>query len=93
LLEALHGLVKLTFPTHYQLSQYVDSLLLSIVYSWYNNTAYPSEFYGPIGPEVSQAQSFTFLVRDQKLGIDVGTAVGPTALGKYLMRAPTGEVG
>merc|ERR1712084_109208 len=31
-------------------------------YSWYNNTAYPSEFYGPTG------------------------------LGKYLMRSPSGEV-
>ena len=27
------------------------------LYSWYNNTAYPSEFYGPTGPEASQAQS------------------------------------
>merc|ERR1712176_626525 len=32
------------------------------VYSWYNNTAYPSEFYGPTG------------------------------LGKYLMRSPSGEI-
>jgi photosystem II CP43 chlorophyll apoprotein len=62
------------------------------VYSWYNNTAYPSEFYGPTGPEASQAQGFTFLVRDQKLGINVTSSVGPTALGKYLMRAPTGEI-
>mgnify|MGYP002636020726 FL=1 len=30
------------------------------LYSWYNNTAYPSEFYGPTGPEASQAQTFTF---------------------------------
>jgi len=28
----------------------------------YNNTAYPSELYGPTGPEASQAQAFTFLV-------------------------------
>ncbi|KAH9556030.1 hypothetical protein CY35_07G004000 [Sphagnum magellanicum] len=35
---------------------------------WFNNTAYPSEFYGPTGPEASQAQAFTFLVRDQRLG-------------------------
>jgi photosystem II CP43 chlorophyll apoprotein len=34
------------------------------LYSWYNNTAYPSELYGPTGPEASQAQAFTFLVRD-----------------------------
>jgi photosystem II CP43 chlorophyll apoprotein len=26
---------------------------LAAVYSWYNNTAYPSEFYGPTGPEAS----------------------------------------
>ena len=38
---------------------------------WFNNTAYPSEFYGPTGPEASQAQAFTFLVRDQRLGANV----------------------
>ena len=65
---------------------------IAAVYSWYNNTAYPSEFYGPTGPEASQAQGFTFLVRDQKLGIKIQDAQGPTALGKYLMRSPTGEV-
>eukprot|EP00850_Spirogloea_muscicola_P023831 SM000392S14720 [mRNA] locus=s392:35282:39638:- [translate_table: standard] len=59
---------------------------------WFNNTAYPSEFYGPTGPEASQAQAFTFLVRDQRLGANVGSAQGPTGLGKYLMRSPTGEI-
>ncbi|KAL0771689.1 hypothetical protein Bca101_036840 [Brassica carinata] len=44
------------------------------------------------GPEASQAQAFTFLVRDQRLGANVGSAQGPTGLGKYLMRSPTGEV-
>jgi photosystem II CP43 chlorophyll apoprotein len=39
----------------------------------YNNTAYP-EFYGPTGPEASQAQAFTFLVRDQRLGANVASA-------------------
>ncbi|TYJ30375.1 hypothetical protein E1A91_A06G126200v1, partial [Gossypium mustelinum] len=58
----------------------------------FNNTAYPSEFYGPTGPEASQAQAFTFLVRDQRLGANVGSAQGPTGLGKYLMSSPTGEV-
>ncbi|KAH0851526.1 LOW QUALITY PROTEIN: hypothetical protein HID58_094673 [Brassica napus] len=33
-----------------------------------------------------------FLVRDQRLGANVGSAQGPTGLGKYLMRSPTGEV-
>ncbi|MED6114511.1 hypothetical protein PIB30_080926 [Stylosanthes scabra] len=42
--------------------------------------------------EASQAQAFTFLVRDQRLGANVGSAQGPTGLGKYLMRSPTGEV-
>ena len=60
--------------------------------SWYNNTAYPSEFFGPTGPEASQAQAFTFLVRDQRLGANIGSAQGPTGLGKYLMRSPTGEI-
>jgi photosystem II CP43 chlorophyll apoprotein len=61
-------------------------------YAWYNNTAYPSEFYGPTGPEASQSQTFTFLVRDQRLGANVASAQGPTGLGKYLMRSPSGEV-
>merc|ERR1719168_24070 len=65
---------------------------IAAVYSWYNNTAYPSEFYGPTGPEASQAQGFTFLVRDEKLGIQVASSQGPTALPKYLMRSPTGEI-
>jgi photosystem II CP43 chlorophyll apoprotein len=38
-----------------------------LLFVWYNNTAYPSEFFGPTGPEASQAQAFTFLVRDQRL--------------------------
>merc|ERR1712071_307112 len=28
------------------------------LYAWYNNTAYPSELYGPTGPEASQSQAF-----------------------------------
>ena len=52
---------------------------IAAIYSWYNNTAYPSEFYGPTGPEASQAQRFTFLVRDQKLGIKIARTQGPTA--------------
>eukprot|EP00171_Calliarthron_tuberculosum_P000270 IDg270t1 len=55
-------------------------------------SAYPSEFYGPTGPEASQAQAFTFLVRDQRLGANVASAQGPTGLGKYLMRSPSGEI-
>ena len=42
--------------------------------------------------EASQAQSFTFLIRDWKLGIKISSSEGPTALGKYLMRSPTGEI-
>jgi photosystem II CP43 chlorophyll apoprotein len=42
--------------------------LTASLYAWYNNTAYPSELYGPTGPEASQSQAFTFLVRDQRLG-------------------------
>ncbi|MBE9032064.1 photosystem II reaction center protein CP43 [filamentous cyanobacterium LEGE 11480] len=65
---------------------------IASVMVWYNNTAYPSEFFGPTGPEASQAQAMTFLVRDQKLGANVGSAQGPTGLGKYLMRSPSGEI-
>jgi photosystem II CP43 chlorophyll apoprotein len=59
---------------------------------WYNNTVYPSEFFGPTAAEASQAQALTFLIRDQRLGANVGSAQGPTGLGKYLMRSPTGEI-
>ena len=41
---------------------------------------------------LTQAQAFTFLVRDQRLGANVGSAQGPTGLGSFLMRSPTGEV-
>ncbi len=60
--------------------------------SWFNNTVYPSEFYGPTGPEASQSQAFTFLIRDQRLGASVAAAQAPTGLGKYLMRSPSGEI-
>ena len=61
-------------------------------YVWFNNTAYPSEFYGPTNAEASQAQAFTFLARDQQMGANIGSSQGPTGLGKYLMRSPTGEI-
>jgi len=76
----------------YSLSALSTCGFVAAVFSWYNNTAYPSEFYGPTGPEASQAQSFSFLVRDQELGVLVASALGPTGLGKYLMRSPSGEV-
>jgi photosystem II CP43 chlorophyll apoprotein len=66
--------------------------LTAAVFVWYNNTAYPSEFYGPTGPEASQAQAFNFLVRDQRLGSSIASSQGPTGLGKYLMRSPSGEL-
>ncbi|KAF4402748.1 hypothetical protein G4B88_010200 [Cannabis sativa] len=65
--------------------------VLLLCFVWFNNTACPSEFYGPTGPEASKAQAFTFLVRDQRLGANVGSPEGPTSLGKYLMCSPTGE--
>jgi photosystem II CP43 chlorophyll apoprotein len=66
--------------------------LIATAFIWFNTTAYPSEFYGPTAPEASQAQALTFLVRDQKLGANVASAQGPTGLGKYLMRSPSGEI-
>jgi photosystem II CP43 chlorophyll apoprotein len=66
--------------------------LTAAVFVWYNNTAYPSEFYGPTAAEASQAQAFTFVLRDQKLGAQIASAQGPTGLGKYLMRSPSGEI-
>ena len=41
---------------------------IAATFSWYNNTAYPSKYFGPTAGEASQSQSFTFLVRDQRLG-------------------------
>jgi photosystem II CP43 chlorophyll apoprotein len=76
----------------YSLGAIATMGFVSCCFSWFNNTAYPSEFYGPTGPEASQAQAFTFLVRDQRLGANVASAQGPTGLGKYLMRSPTGEI-
>ena len=76
------GQVKLTY--HTVLAALSLMGLTAAVFVWYNNTAYPSEFYGPTGPEASQSQAFTFLVRDQRLGANVASAQGPTGLGKYL---------
>jgi photosystem II CP43 chlorophyll apoprotein len=76
----------------YSLAAIATFGFLAAVFAWYNNTAYPSEFYGPTGPEASQAQGFTFLRRDQKLGIKIASSQGPTSLGKYLMRSPSGSV-
>ncbi len=59
---------------------------------WFNNTVYPSEFYGPTNAEASQSQAFLFLARDQRLGANIASSQGPTGLGKYLMRSPTGEI-
>lgn len=76
----------------YSLSALSTFGFIAAVYSWYNTTAYPSEFYGPTASEASQSQSFTFLIRDLKLGVKVSSSQGPTALPKYLMRSPTGEI-
>ncbi|MFL0771008.1 MAG: photosystem II reaction center protein CP43 [Prochlorococcus sp.] len=76
----------------YSLAGVSTMAFIAVAFIWFNNTAYPSEFYGPTNAESSQSQSFTFLVRDQRLGANIGSAMGPTGLGKYLMRSPTGEI-
>lgn len=65
---------------------------IATMFIWFNNTAYPSEFYGPTSAEASNAQTLTFIARDQALGADVISTQGPTGLGKYLMRSPSGEI-
>ncbi|XVE97841.1 hypothetical protein REPUB_Repub03eG0053400 [Reevesia pubescens] len=65
---------------------------IAYCFVWFNNTAYPTEFYGLTGLEASQTQAFTFLVRDQRLGANVGSIQGYTGLGKYLMCSLIGEV-
>ena len=32
----------------------------ALVFVWYNNTAYPSEFYGPAGPELPNLRLLRF---------------------------------
>lgn len=51
-----------------------------------------SFFLKLIKKKVLQAQIFTFLVRDQHLGVNMGSAQGPTWLGKYLMHSPMEKV-
>ncbi|KAF1893547.1 hypothetical protein Lal_00002037 [Lupinus albus] len=67
-----------------------SSYSLDVLY--FNNSALPSEFYEPIGLQVSQAQTFTFLVRDRCLGDNVGSSQGHIGLSKYLMRSSIEEV-
>ncbi|MBA0874928.1 hypothetical protein Goshw_024026, partial [Gossypium schwendimanii] len=56
---------------------------------WFNNTAYPNEFYGPTGPEDSQVQAFTFLVRDQRLGVNTRKVIfGGETMCFWDLRAP-----
>ncbi|KAM3373625.1 hypothetical protein P3S68_012339 [Capsicum galapagoense] len=63
----LYGLERLTCLIIY-LSALSVFGFIACCFVWLNNTAYPSEFYGPTGPEAFQYQAFTFLVRDQWLG-------------------------
>ena len=76
----------------YSLAALSPTGFTAAAFSWYNTTAYPSELFGPTGPEASQAQSFLFLARDGRLGAEASSAQGAPSLGKYLMRAPSGEV-
>ena len=55
----------------YSLSTLSLCSFTAAVLAWYNDTAYPSEMCGPTGPEASQAQTFTFLLRDQHFGLCV----------------------
>lgn len=65
---------------------------IASMFVWFNNTVYPSEFYGPTEMEASHSQNFVFMARDLKLGTDIASAQGPTGLGKYLMRSPSGQI-
>jgi photosystem II CP43 chlorophyll apoprotein len=61
--------------------------------SWFNNTAYPSEFStAQLDRKRRNRKPSLSFVRDQRLGANVASAQGPTGLGKYLMRSPTGEI-
>jgi photosystem II CP43 chlorophyll apoprotein len=45
--------------------------------SWFNNTAYPSEFYGPTGPEASQSSIYI-----------LSSVTNESSL--YILKGPTG---
>lgn len=89
-----HGVFTWTGETYLaqSLGNICGQAFIATAFIWFNNTAYPSEFYGPTVAEASQGQALVFLARDQKLGANVASAQGPTGLGKYLMRSPSGEI-
>ena len=66
----------------YSLSRLSVCGFTAATFAWYNNTAYPSEFFGPTGPEASQAQTMTFLLRDQRLGLDLRTGLDEISDGR-----------
>ncbi|MGG6270089.1 photosystem II reaction center protein CP43 [Leptolyngbya sp. AN03gr2] len=89
-----HGVFTWTGETYLaqSLGNICGQAFIATAFIWFNNTAYPSEFYGPTIAEASNAQALNFLVRDQNLGASVVSAQGPTGLGKYLQRSPSGEI-
>ncbi|KAE9610928.1 putative photosystem antenna protein [Lupinus albus] len=62
------------------------------LYIWWNLAYLNQTFCMGSTCTSSQAQAFTFLVRDQRLRANVRSTQGPTDLGKYLTHSPTGEV-
>ena len=53
---------------------------------WFNNTVYPSEFYGPTGPEASQSQAFTFLMARARGILTIGcSALSQLATSWFIM--------
>jgi photosystem II CP43 chlorophyll apoprotein len=89
-----HGVFTWTGETYLgqSLGNICGQAFIATAFIWFNNTAYPSEFYGPTVAESANAQVLTYIVRDQHLGASVASSQGPTGLGKYLQRSPSGEI-
>ena len=59
---------------------------------WFNNTVYPSEFYGPTGPEASQSQAFTFGVFTHGLASSKAVMHSPSPCWHFGDRKQTGTL-
>ena len=66
LLDHLFGPEKPTLSS-YSLSSISIIKFTIAVFSWYNNSVYPSEFFGPTGPEAFSSSGVYFFGRGPKI--------------------------
>ena len=65
---------------------------IASAYIWFNNTAYPSEFYGPTTPKPPRPRASPSWCATSAWAPTSVPPWAPPASGKYLMRSPTGEI-